>query len=146
MSVQLEDDGPQSRWDQTFSAYGRSAPARRADESTTSYLRRLSRVGKRYVPAGEQIARVSFDDTMPDDVVHKYSELMRNAVARNVRRTDNMAPGELRSVLVTDENTGFKVREWVGPDSFVKAMGRPCRRVVRINAPLTQALYSAVPR
>jgi hypothetical protein len=72
--------------------------------------------------------------------------MMRQAVARNVTRTDNMQPGEMRAVMVTDENTGMKIREWIGPDSFVKAMGRPCRRVVRINAPATTALYSAVPR
>jgi hypothetical protein len=145
MTIQLEDNGVQSRWDSTFAALGRSAPARRADETGTDYLRRLSRVGRKYIPRGEQIAQVDFDE-LPDAVVPKFSELMRAAVARNVVRTDNMAPGEMRAVLRTDENTGMKIREWVGPDSFVKSMGRPCRRVVRINAPASMALYSAVPR
>ena len=145
MTIQLEDNGVQSRWDSTFAALGRSAPARRADETGTDYLRRLSRVGRKYIPRGEQIAQVDFDE-LPDAVVPKFSELMRAAVARNVVRTDNMAPGEMRAVMVTDENTGMKIREWVGPDSFVKSMGRPCRRVVRINAPATRALYQTVPR
>jgi hypothetical protein len=84
---------------------------------------------------------------LPDEVVPKFSEMMRQAVARNITRTDNnMAPGTMRAVMVTDENTGMTFREWHGPDSFVKSMGRPCRRVVRINAPATTALYSAVPR
>jgi hypothetical protein len=145
MTIQLEDNGVQSRWDSTFAALGRSAPARRADESGTSYLRRLSRVGRKYIPRGEQIAQVDFDE-LPDAVVPKFSELMRAAVARNVVRTDNMQPGELKSVMRRDENTGMQIREWHGPTSFVKEMGRPCRRVVRINAPATTALYSAVPR
>jgi hypothetical protein len=69
--------------------------------------------------------------------------MMREAVERNLRRVDNMEPGAMRSVLTVDENTGFKTREWVGPDSFVKAMGLPCRRVLRINAPATTALYAS---
>jgi hypothetical protein len=145
MTIQLEDNGAQSRWDSTFAALGRSAPARRADESGTDYLRRLSRVGRKYIPRGEQIAQVDFDE-LPDAVVPKFAELMRAAVGRNITRTDNMQPGEMRSVLVTDENTGQQIREWIGPDSFVKEMGRPCRRVLRINAPATTALYSATPR
>jgi hypothetical protein len=119
------------------------APARRADESTTSYLRRLSRVGRKYIPAGEQIARVDFSE-LPDATVYKFSEVMRQAVARNVTRTDNMPPGTMRAVMVTDENTGMKIREWVGPDSFVKSMGRPCRRVVRINAPASRGAHRRV--
>jgi hypothetical protein len=107
------------------------------------YLRRLSRVGRKYIPAGEEIARVRFDDTLPDAVVPQYSELMREAVERNIRRTDNMEPGTMRSVLTVDEQTGLKTREWIGPDSFVKAMGLPCRRVVRINAPATTPLYQS---
>jgi hypothetical protein len=41
------------------------------------YLRRLSRVGRKYIPAGEEIARVRFDYTLPDEVVPKFSEMMR---------------------------------------------------------------------
>jgi hypothetical protein len=131
------------RWDATFQKLGRSAPAQRADEATVDYQRRLARVGRRYIPAGEEIARVRFDHTMVDAVVPKFSEMMRAAVERNLYRTDNMQPGELRPVLETDPNTGMKTRSWIGPTSFVKEMGRPCRRVVRINAPAGTPLYAA---
>jgi hypothetical protein len=107
----------------------RSCPAQRADEASVDYLRRLSRIGKKYIPRGEQMASVNFSE-LPDEVVPKFSELMRAAVERNLYRTDNMAPGEMRAVMVTDENTGQKIREWIGPDSFVKAMSAPCRRVI----------------
>ena len=53
-----------------------------------------------------------------------------------------MEPGELRPVLETDPNTGMQIRSWIGPTSFVKEMGRACRRVTRINAPAATALYS----
>jgi hypothetical protein len=143
MTEQFEPTGAQARWDATFSKLDRSCPARRADESEMNYLRRLSRVGRKYIPKGEQIAQVQFDHTLPDDVIPRYAELMRECVERNLRRTDNMQPGDMRSVMVTDENTGAKIREWVGPESFVKSMGRPCRRVIAINAPAPSRLYAA---
>jgi hypothetical protein len=68
MTIQLENDGAQARWDSTFSALGR-----------------------KYIPRGEQIASVDFSE-LPDEVVPKFSEMMRQAVARNITRTDNMPP------------------------------------------------------
>jgi hypothetical protein len=109
----------QERWDGTFAKLDRSAPAQRADEDSTSYLRRLSRIGRRYIPKGEQMASINFAE-LPDETVPKFSELMRQCVEKNLRRTDNMQPGEMRPIMRTDENTGQKVREWVGPQSFVR--------------------------
>jgi hypothetical protein len=141
----MEPIGAQARWDATFAKLDRSCPARRADEGEMDYLRRLSRVGRKYIPKGEQIAAVSFAQ-LPDAVVPKFAELMRETVERNIVRTDNMARGEMRSVMRVDENTGSKIREWVGPTSFVldPAYGhRACRRVVVINAPTPTRLYVA---
>jgi hypothetical protein len=138
----------QERWDGTFAKLDRSCPARRADEAEVDYLRRLSRIGKKYIPRGEQMASVKFSE-LPDEVVPKFSELMRAAVERNLYRTDNMAPGEMRAVMRIDENTGQKIREFYGPDSFVKAMGQPCRRVIgglfQADVPRLRAMTSSTP-
>jgi hypothetical protein len=69
MSTQMEPTGAQARWDATFAKLDRSCPARRADEAETDYLRRLSRVERKYIPKGEDIAQVRFDHTLPDAVV-----------------------------------------------------------------------------
>jgi hypothetical protein len=135
----------QERWDQTFAKLNRSCPAQRADEASVDYLRRLSRIGRRYIPRGEQMATINFAE-LPDEYVGRYSELMRQCVEKNLRRVDNMERGELRPVMRVDENTGQKIREWVGPTSFVAdpAYGsRPCRRVVRISAPAGSTLWAA---
>jgi hypothetical protein len=66
---------------------------------------------------------------LPDSAVPIFAEMMRERVEANIVRTDNMRPGELRLYIETDENTGSKIRCWVGPESFVKSMGRPCRQV-----------------
>jgi hypothetical protein len=145
MSVTIEATGAQGRWDATFAKLDRSCPARRADEAEMDYLRRLSRVGRKYIPRAEEIAAVSFAQ-LPDNVVPQYSELMRQAVERNIMRTDNMQPGEMRAVMIVDENTGMKQRHFVGPTSFVRdpAVGhRDCRKVIAINAPQPSRLYTA---
>jgi hypothetical protein len=129
MSEQIEPTGAQARWDATFQKIGRSCPPQRGDEGHLDYLRRLSRIGRKYIPTGEEIAQVRFDHTLPDNVVPRFSELMRGAVERNIFRVDNMRPGELKSVLRTDENTGQKFREFYGPQSFVKEMGQAPRLV-----------------
>jgi hypothetical protein len=135
----------QERWDGTFAKLDRSCPAQRADEGSTDYLRRLSRIGRKYIPKAEQMASINFAE-LPDETVPKFSELMRAAVERNLYRTDNMAPGEMRSVMRVDENTGQKVREWIGPQSFVRNSlygHRDCRRVTRISAPAGSTLWQA---
>lgn len=61
--------------------------------------------------------------------------MVRERVEANLYRTDNMAPGEMGPVLEVDPQTGQQIRVWFGPTSFVKDMGRLCRRVTRIAAP-----------
>ena len=109
------------------------------------YLRRMSRLGRKYIPRGEEIARVAFDYTLPDAVVPEFSERMRAAVERNMRRTDNLDPRDpnYREVLVTDQNTGMKIREFYRARPFTDDFARPTRRVVRINAPSSTPLYAA---
>jgi hypothetical protein len=144
MSIEIEHAGPQARWDATFSKLDRACPVQRASEDHLDYLRRLSRIGRKYIPLNEPIARVRFDSTLPDPVVEKYSELMRETVERNIMRSDNMRDGELRAVMITDQNTGMKQRHFIGPTSFVKEMGQPCRRVTRIINPATGTVYHQV--
>ena len=83
----------QERWDGTFAKLDRSCPAQRADEAQVDYLRRLSRIGRKYIPRSEQMASVNFAE-LPDETVPKFSELMRAAVERNLYRTDNMRRGK----------------------------------------------------
>jgi hypothetical protein len=126
----------QERWDHVFEGLGRSAPARRADEAGSDYRKRLCRVARRYIPASERIAKVRFDDTLPNSVLGEFERLMMEAVVRNISRTDNMKVGDLKPVFKTDPRNGYKVTEWHGPRSFVldEQYGhRPGRRVLSFN-------------
>ena len=143
--VQIEPTGPQAQWQETFEKLGRDAPAPHADESDLQYLRRVSRIGRRYIPAGEEIAKVAFDSTMPDSAVRTFSEQMRQRVEANLRRTDNLDPNDpnYKTVLVTDPHTNMKIREFFRARPFTDDFGTACRRVTRINAPASMPLYSA---
>jgi hypothetical protein len=144
MDMKLEPTGPQALWEETFQKLGRSAPMQRADEGDMAYLRRVSRVGRKYIPRSEEICSVAFDYTMPDAVVPRFSEMMRSLVEANLRRTDNLDPRDpsYRVVHVTDENTGMKIREFYRARPFTDDFGLPARRVVRINAPASTPLYA----
>ncbi len=102
MDAQLEPTGTHALWDETFQKLGRSAPPQRADESMPNYQRRLAELGSRYIPRGEQIAGVDFNK-LPNEVVPKFTEMMRERVEANLRRTDNLDPNDTsyRTVLVT---------------------------------------------
>jgi hypothetical protein len=63
----------------------------------------MALVGRKYIPRYEDIAWVDFSE-LPDEVVPKFAEMMRRAVERNVTRTHNMAPGEMRAFYTVDEN------------------------------------------
>jgi hypothetical protein len=48
-------------------------------------------------------------------------------------RKDTCAPGEMRELVKVDPVTGFKEIRFYGRESFVKAMNRPGRRVVKFR-------------
>ena len=143
--VKLEPTGPQALWDETWAMLGRTAPAPRAGEGDADYLRRMARLGREYIPSGEEIARVKFDSSMPDNMVPRFAEMMRSRVEANLRRTDNLDPNDsnYRVVHVSDGNTGMRIKEFYRRRPFTDDFGVRCRRVSRINAPASMPLYAA---
>jgi hypothetical protein len=144
MDAQLEPTGVHALWDETFQKLGRRAPAQGAGESVYDYQRRLAALGSKYIPRGEQIAGVAFDQ-LPNEVVPKFTEMMRERVEANMRRTDNLDPNDTsyRTVLVQDADTNGKIREFYRARPFTDDFKLPGRRVVRINAPEQRTLYSS---
>jgi hypothetical protein len=136
----------QERFDDAFSVWGRSAPAMRADEGTSSYIRRMARVAqkKNYLAYDEKVKRIDFDQ-LPDHALPQFTEMLIDGIRRSVKRADTVPEGVERKVVEIDGNTGQKITSFVRPDneSFVKDFTQPCRRVVRINAPATTPLYAS---
>lgn len=136
----------QEKFDNAFSVWGRSAPAMRADESSEGYIRRMARVAqkKNYLSYDEPVKRVDFSQ-LPDHALPQFTKMLLDGIRRSVYRADTVPDGTERAVYTRDENTGMATRSFVRPDSFVKEMGQPCRRVVAIRRPLMETLYEARP-
>jgi hypothetical protein len=126
----------QESWQKVFEVVGRDAPRPLATEGPVAYERRMSTLAQKYIRRADQLARVDFS-TLPKDALPQFVELVQQAVVQHANSAEGMRPGELREVFDTDENTGQKIRRWVGPESFVKSMPNylPPRRVVKIAAP-----------
>jgi hypothetical protein len=81
-----------------------------------------------------------------DAAISALEPQLFDAAKKAVYDSRFIVEGEMRPVLERDENTGLQTRSFIGPESFVKNPlygSRPCRRVARINAPMTMGLYSA---
>jgi hypothetical protein len=132
--------------DSAFQVWGRSAPPMRADENNSRYVKRIARVAqaKHYLAYDEPAKRVNFD-ALPDNALPQFTKMLVDGIRRSVTRPDTVPAGEERIMFTRDENTGMATRTFIGADnqSFVKDMGVPCRRVVRVNVPPTTALYQA---
>jgi hypothetical protein len=64
---------------------------------------------------------------LPSDVLGVFEPQFLRACVDSVNDSSHLAPGELRKVERTDPN-GLKFIDWIGQESFVKAMRRPGRR------------------
>jgi hypothetical protein len=127
--------------DDAFQVWGRSAPPVRADDDANSYIRRVAKIAqqKNYLSFDEPVKRVRFAE-LPDHALPQFTSLLIEGIKRSVMRPDTVPDGTERSVYARDENTGLSIRSFVRPESFVKDMGQPCRRVDSIKA-RDQILY-----
>jgi hypothetical protein len=105
----------------------------------------MSTVAQKYVRRSDALSRIDFNE-LPRDVVGKFAGLVQEALIRNANSPEGMRPGEFRPVIDVDQNTGAKVKRWIGPESFVKdplyGYQEP-RRVARINAPQLNAIWES---
>jgi hypothetical protein len=68
------------------------------------------------------------------DALNAFEPQLLQAVVKEAQNSANLEPGEIRPINVTGPD-GQKWTDFIGQESFVKAMGRPGRKVVRFMAP-----------
>jgi hypothetical protein len=113
----------------------------RADDDEHSYIRRVARIAQKrnYLSFDEPVRKVNFYE-LPNHALPQFTKMLLEGIERSVMRPDTVPDNTERSVYTRDENTGMAIRSFVRPDSFVKDMGQPCRRVDSIKA-RDQILY-----
>jgi hypothetical protein len=115
--------------DSALEPWSRTAPAPRTDESRANYRRRLCTLACSFLPPGSDLKDLGLE-RCDDSVVDVFFPQILAAARDAVRCTDTVPYGSLREVARVD-SSGRKIVDFVGPESFVKSMGRENRRVMQ---------------
>jgi hypothetical protein len=124
----------QARADAVFNGFGQRAPRPLEGEALFDYRKRLATKLKSYSPAWKG---VKFS-MLPEEAFNiAETQVYSDATAAASNPTDLNA-GELRMVTKIDPTTGVRSNVFYGKESFVKAMGRPGRRVASFRTLASQ--------
>jgi hypothetical protein len=120
----------QSRYDEVLRQVGRRAREPVLGESELDYRREVCRDMKMaFLPQNHPLYKVNWRGLRADALGALEPDLLK-AVPVEAFNPLNFEPGQLVPREVVDEYGKTKVIKWVGRESFVKAMGRPGRKVV----------------
>jgi hypothetical protein len=121
----------QQRYDDALSPWDMRAPAPVLGEPITEYRAKLAILAKKQLPPDHQLRKVQYR-RMDTDIFDNFEPDLLQAVQRAAYDASSVPPGQFRKVTEVDSN-GMKMVRWVGPESFVKQMTRPGRRVLSFN-------------
>jgi hypothetical protein len=86
---------------------------------------------KRLLPDDHELRNIQVR-RMPADALEVFDPQLCRACRQEAYNPNTVPPGEFRIVPELDSN-GLKINTFVGPESFVKQMTRPGRRVLSFN-------------
>lgn len=125
----------QEYYDATLRQVGSRAPAPSLGMTVNNYRRETLRTLKRtFLPQNHDLYQVQYRDLKADALDALEPQLLK-AVAVEAVNPAHVPPGELKKIERMDEYGKVKCVEFIGQESFVKAMTRPGRRVVKFMAP-----------
>jgi hypothetical protein len=132
------------RYDGAFEKFGQQTPQSVADEYPGDYRRRLLQQLIDKLPESHEWANVEADDLdkeaikpIEDQVLEAAKREGETPSLENLPKDGSMIKRETR-----DDSTGRHIVTWHGRESFIKSMGRPGLRVLRICNPNTgQVLF-----
>jgi hypothetical protein len=119
----------QAYYDDTLRKVGMRAPQPMLGETVNHYRRETLRNLKRtFLPQNHDLYQVQFRQLKADALQVLEPQLL-SAVVVEANNPAHVPPGELRKVEELDQYGQLKTIKFIGQESFVKAMGRPGRRV-----------------
>jgi hypothetical protein len=131
------------KWQKFFDDHlrdvGATAPPFIPGQTSDDYIRESCRTFKRtFLPQNHDLYRVQWRDRdgLRSDALHVLVPQLMDACKREAENPNTVTPGEFRKI--TRRNPYGQVTEhvFIGPESFVKRMGRP-GRLARIRNPTT---------
>jgi hypothetical protein len=136
--VKDHEDGKFTKTQQIFndalSGWGRTAPAPGSDESYYPYLRRCISAAQSFLPADHTYGAHKYDfedrSQTPTEVLSLLGDKVLAGAKAALYDPTTVKKGGMREIVLRNDDTGAVTeRRFVGQDCFVKAMGRPGRRV-----------------
>jgi hypothetical protein len=119
----------QEFYDNTLRKIGMRAPQPTLGQTVNNYRRETLRTLKRtFLPEVHELYKVQFRG-LPADILNPFEAQLLSACVVEANNPAHVPAGELRKVEELDEFGKLKTIRWIGQESFVKAMGRPGRRV-----------------
>jgi hypothetical protein len=128
----------QAQIDPWFLRVGLRAPEPVAGQSPNHYLAEMCRFLKReFLPPVHPLYKVNYRKIRDDStILNGFVPQLLEAVVVEAYNPNNVEPGEFRKIERKDEYGAVKFVEFIGPEHFTKAMGRPGRRVVSTCCPV----------
>src|SRR6516164_826427 len=119
----------QAYYDETLRKVGMRAPQPVLGDTVNNYRRETLRNLKRtFLPQTHPLYEVQFRELKADALQVLEPQLL-NACVVEANNPAHVPRGELRKIEELDDYGAVKTIRFIGPESFVKAMGRPGRRV-----------------
>jgi hypothetical protein len=119
----------QEYFDNTLRKVGMRAPQPVLGTTVNDYRRETLRTIKQtFLPASHPLYAVQMRGLKADALAAIEPQVLQAAVVE-ANNPVHVPEGELRKVEELDDYGKLKTIRWVGRESFVKAMGRPGRRV-----------------
>jgi hypothetical protein len=119
----------QEFYDNTLRRVGMRAPEPTLGQSVNDYRRKVLLMAKKtFLPRSHELRQFSLDDVKPDALGVLEPQFLQ-AFVKEANNPQNVPEGELRKIERLDEYGKVKTIDWIGRESFVRAMTRPGRRV-----------------
>jgi hypothetical protein len=127
MRMQASARTYQTRYDDAFAVWDMRAPGPIVGETPDAYRTRLAILAKKQLPPDHQYRKMQWKQLDADAFAVMEPQLLRE-VKQEALNPMTVPLGQFRMVPEIDSN-GLKMHRFIGQESFVKAMGRPGRRV-----------------
>jgi len=119
----------QEYFDETLRKVGMRAPQPVLGTTVNDYRREVLRTIKQtFLPQSHPLYGVQMRGLRADALAAIEPQVLQAAV-KEANNPCHVEPGELRKVEEIDQYGQVKTIKFIGRESFVKAMGRPVRRV-----------------
>jgi hypothetical protein len=120
----------QEYYDDALRKVGMRAPQPTLGQTVNDYRRETLRTIKRtFLPQNHPLYQVQMRGLKADALQALEPQVLQAAVVE-ANNPVHVEPGQLRKIEEIDPYGQVKTIKWIGRESFVRAMGRPGRRVV----------------